>query len=126
MRKGATVKPAYEIVRAAELRVGDVFKADARNADEVVLDVEPETETVTTQSGPWGFKRLVARQLPPERNPEVLMRALEMAASQVLRLAHTLRRDADYFPIEENVELYVTSCIGKAIRELESEAQNGQ
>ncbi len=60
--------------------------------------------------------------VPPERNPEVLNSALQMAALQVLRLAHTLRRDMDYVPSDENVKHYAKSCIDKAIRELESEA----
>lgn len=62
--------------------------------------------------------------VPPERNPKVLNLALQMAASQVLRSAHVLRRDMDYAPSDENVKHYVKSCIEKAIRELESEAGN--
>ena len=115
------MKEAYEIVKAEELRVGDI------------VTIEPDLD-------PWGMddirltglhlfyrgggqktefsmprERKIFRQLPPERNPDVLMRALEIAVHAFNAL--NVITQHGHVPATDQ------RCIDKAIRELESEAE---
>lgn len=112
------MKAAYEIVRAEELRAGDAYAfgsfdelyqfvaSRVERVSEGVRVVVDETEDRIELNHAFLYGEGVARQLPPERNPEVLMRALEIACTE---------KDDDGFP---------EYCIELAIRELESEAGN--
>ena len=103
------MKEVYEIVKAEELRVGDVVKESAREYASTVRHVEVEDKCVLTNGGvPYGFKTAIFRQLPPERNPDVLKRALQIAVSEP--------RLHDRFDL-------LGWCMDKAIEELESEAR---
>lgn len=127
------MKPAYEIVRADELRVKDVFKFDVDNpldGHEYVISVGRIPGCDMTQIGftsdaegyPYHNESEFLRQLPPERNPDALMRALEIAAKQLLDAKHVIVERKSPKPSADDIKHYIKSCIDRAIRELESEA----
>lgn len=127
-KMGKKMKPAYEIVRAAELRAGDVFKRDRGSCRQKVAKIgRSSTGCLDISCKDHGFlltedHHEVLRQLPPERNPDVLMRAIEIASSQVLETTHAMMERKSPFPSKDSVKHYAKSCIDQAIRELESEA----
>jgi len=91
------MKPAYEIVRADELRVGDVMRAGVDDYEDyrvhdiskkpeeqivsicIRLDMKSDHRLPVAEWDHYGQYESVLRQLPPERNPDVLMRALKIA-----------------------------------------------
>ena len=80
------MKPVYEIVRADELRVGDVVQWSGTDCEILGKIQEDERGDILFQffrAGAYFSKKVfyrieLSRQLPPERNPDVLMRALRI------------------------------------------------
>jgi hypothetical protein len=74
------VKPAYEIVRADELQPDDVIVLDIHSHGVHVdrLIKGGGLVTVYPSKDVLSHKQPVLRQLPPERNPDVLMRTIEI------------------------------------------------
>lgn len=119
------MKPAYEIVRADELRVGDVMRAGVDDYEDyrvhdiskkpeeqivsicIRLDMKSDHRLPVAEWDHYGQYESVLRQLPPERNPDVLVRAILLMEKSWLQ-GMGLR----------NWKCYVE----QAIRELESEA----
>lgn len=105
------MKPAYEMVDSADVKVGEeclTYHLTPWTWGELDREIaNSETKTVVK----------VLRQLPPERNPEVLMRALEIAVAAFNAL--NVITQHGHIPATESM------CIGKAISELESEAGDG-
>ena len=111
------MKPAYEIVAAAELRVGDVVTIEP-DLDPWIMDDVRLTESYLFYRGAGQATefsmprdRNIFRQLPTERNPGVLRRAILLMEKSWLQ-GMGLR----------NWKCYVE----QAIRELESEAGDGR
>ena len=108
------MKPVYEIVRADELRVGDIV-LDLRYGAAKPYVIDSEIVDIA-RGAPKNFYPQKVRQLSPERNPDVLERALEITMKMYMG-GHELS-GASYSIIASNIE--------QAIRELESEAGDGQ
>jgi hypothetical protein len=80
------MKEVYELVTVAELEIGDRFVlvlASKPNIVQITL-IEPSgTEDFTLHFERNGYIKYpgyhpISRQLPPERNPDVLMRTIEI------------------------------------------------
>lgn len=113
------MKPAYEIVRITDIRPGDIVKVSnldvypvftvasvkVNGKGSLCYEIKPEFG-YSVHKMYFSDEGCIYRQLPPERNPEVLMRALEIAC------------------IDKDDNLFHEYCIELAIRELEREAGN--
>lgn len=122
------MKPVYEIVRADELQAGDVVTIEPDLDPWIMDDVRLTDSHLFYRGDGQGAEfsmprdRRIFRQLPPGRNPEVLMRALDFA----------YLNDEPYD--EAGMNEFMRSCmrgqiaawIEQAIRELESEGRDGQ
>lgn len=125
------MKPVYEIVRAEELRVGDyigvISNPGSFFASERVSATDKSIESVVIINCKRELRpnEPVLRQLSPERNPEVLMRAYKEVVSV---LSHYIPERTPSCTVHEadrivaDMEEYY---IQKAISELESEAKRG-
>ena len=121
------MKAVYEIVRITDIKPGDVVKVS--NLDEYPIFKVSEVRTngkgafcyeIKPEFG-YSVDRMyfsdegcIYRQLPPERNPDVLMRVIESMHSEICAWNEL----GDYPSPTDAVNEY----IDKAIRELEGEA----
>lgn len=108
------MKPTYEIVRADELQPDDVIALDIHSHSVHVdrLIKGGGLVTVYPSKDVLSHKQRVLRQLPPERNPDVLRKALRSAVD-------------DGSSCNEYLDILSNGFINQAIRELESEAGDG-
>lgn len=97
------MKPLYELVTAAELKVGDVVRCLINTGDVLVTE---ETLDGYTRFGKC--ERL--RRLPATEDPRVLRRALEIACTD--------KQEID--------EQFSDFCIDLARKELETEPHHGR
>jgi len=120
------MKPAYEIVAAAELRVGDFATYESPDeyepfCVESIKPCEDDDDEIEVGLGPRLSMDLmkeeqVFRQLPPERNPDVLMRAMELLFDMLY----------DGNGRRSMMDSCIQEATQQAIRELESEAGDEQ
>ena len=116
------MKPVYEIVRADELRVGDVVQWDGENCKIFGKIQEDDRGDIWFQFHRNGvyfcekayYRVELYRQLPPERNPDALELALELMI--------TGGGDRKLYDSERQI---IEQFKQQAIRELESEAGDG-
>jgi hypothetical protein len=114
------MREVYELVTVAELEIGDRFVFVLASKPNIVQinRIEPSgTEDFTLHFDRNGYIKYpgyhpICRQLPPERNPDVLERALRNACHVIKHGIGVLRTQSGSF--EEHIT--------EAIRELESEA----
>lgn len=113
---GKKMKPAYEDVQPEELKPGDkVFcEFNGRSGTLVSHDEGDPPWMWTLDDGHvWGWEdQPVFRQLPPERNPDVLMRAMELLFDMLY----------DGNGRRSMMDSCIQEATQQAIRELESEA----
>ena len=113
------MKEAYEIVKADELQIGDIVTIEPDLDPWVMDDVRLTEAHLFYRGGGQGTEfsmprdRKIFRQLAPERNPDVLERALALAVEYM---------SGDDKAAQSEV---VKEFIEDAIRELESEARRG-
>ena len=111
------MKPAYEIVQAFELRMGDIVTIEPDLDPWVMDDVRLTDSHLFYRGDGQGTEfsmprdRWIYRLLPPERNPDVLIRALKIAFLEVV--------------YDGNPSGAIKHWINHAIKELESEAGDG-
>lgn len=128
-RRWGMGREPWEIVRADELKVGDVVTIEPDLAP-WVMDSVRSTDSHLFYRGdgiPIEYsmprERNIFRRVDPADDPRVLRKALELASGQVVALHHEMMERRCPLP-PGSVEHYAESCIDKARRELESEAEN--
>jgi hypothetical protein len=114
MRKGATVKSAYEDILASEILVGDIVRQSVKEWPVEVEFIDIGRSCVIVNgSRTYQSSEKVSRKLPPERNPDVLELALELM----------IAGGGDRKPYDAERQI-IAQFIKQAIRELEREAGN--
>lgn len=129
----------WEVVRVQDLKRGDYVKVSN-------LDVYPPFEVSSVKKlGTGSFcyeikpdfgyhidkmyfsdEGCVFRRVDPTDDSRVLRRALEIASSQLLEAMHAMMERKSPKPSVNDVKHYIDNCISRAVRELESEALDGE
>jgi hypothetical protein len=113
------MKEVYEIVKADELQIGDIVTIEPDLDPWVMDDVRLTESHLFYRGGGQGTEfsmprdRKIFRRLPPERNPDVLERALR---NELVNVASELGYDIT------DLDAMVSEAIENARKELESEA----
>jgi hypothetical protein len=125
--EGEAMKEAYEIARITDIKPGDVVKVS--NLDEYPIFKVSQVRTTCKGAFLYEIKPefgysvdrmyfsdegCIYRQLPPERNPDVLERALR---NELVNVASELGYDIT------DLNAMVSEAVENARKELESEAR---